>query len=127
MKGLAILGGLGCAVLAQALAFGMAGAGDGWIAPFYFSMALFVLFPAALAAHVDRESSSLMAEAVMLCVGIGLDGLLLVNILGPESSYFATIMRIAGIFPILWLGLWAAWQVPFALSLWRRLHPDEPA
>jgi hypothetical protein len=121
------LGGLCCAALGQFLALIVAGAGHGWNAPLTFSLALFLLFPAALVAQVDQEASSFVAEMAMLGVGIGLDLLLLVNILGTESSYFQTAMRTAGLFPILWLGLWIAWQVLVALSLWRRLRPDENA
>ncbi len=120
MRGLAIMGGLSCAFVAQAIAFFMTGAGHGWVAPFTFSALLWIAYPVALLRWVDRPSRTFWIEALLIVVAVAADLRLHDNIVDAEARYFSVTMYIAPFWGGLWLLLWCAWQPLVAVTFARR-------
>ena len=111
--------GLATALLTQFIGLGMTGAGHGWIAPFYFSMPLFLLYPAALIRAFRSGRGGMAIDLALLAVALALDLLLLRNIFGEENRYFHTLWgRFPG-FVLLWIALWAGWQALALIALLR--------
>ena len=116
----AITLGLAGAAIAQLLAFFMAGAGHGWITPFWFSMPLWVLMPVgfvlsdARAGYPRRRRAPLL---VMAAVGICLDIGLVWATIEEGVRYFWRVLESAPPFPIAWIALFAGWQVAVGATL----------
>ncbi|MGH6616316.1 hypothetical protein [Sphingomonas sp.] len=85
----------------------MTGAGHGWITPFFFSLACPVLFPlvAVRLARADRGRFDMSVAIIILAVVLDL---ILLNATTREGVGY--MHRVGGI-AILWLSLWALWQV----------------
>jgi len=118
IRGLAIVAGLLCAALAQWLAFLMAGAGHGWVAPFFFSHFLFLLYPLAFLRRVTN-SGSLGVDATLVSFGVILDIVLLFMTVSGEAQYFMRVVSLS-IAPMIWILLWGLWQVVAVSSLLAR-------
>lgn len=105
MYALPIVAGLLGALPVIFLALMMTGAGHGWIAPFWFSLSLLVLYPATA---VERVREGLSLWPALLPAGAAATGdiLLLRNMLWEETEYFQR----AGGMAYLWLLFWFAWQ-----------------
>lgn len=114
-----ILIGASCAAVGQFLALGVAGAGHGWVAPFFYSPLLFVAYPLVLARLADRNRRTRWIEVALLTVAIAADWGLASNALGPEAIYVTRVLAAAPIFLVSWLFLWSGWQI---LALWLLLH-----
>lgn len=112
MYALPIVAGLLGALPVAFLALLMAGAGHGWTAPLWFSLALFVLYP-AVAVERLREGLSLWPGLVLAGAAIAGDVLLVRNMVWEEPEYFRRVGGLA----YLWLGFWIAWQAVLAASL----------
>ena len=107
-----VVGLLGAAT-AQLIAFGMAGAGHGWITPFWFSMPLWILVPVALCVSGIRGGYPRGRRGFLIAlalVGVALDVGLVWATLGEGSKYFWQIMRLAPLLAVVWLALFAGWQ-----------------
>jgi hypothetical protein len=89
----------------------MLGAGHGWGKPFYFTPALFILYPIVLIRLIaPRELPSLVLDVSLLAAALVLD-LLLVRATQSEGvEYFWRLMA-APPFPHLWLLIWFLWQM----------------
>ena len=114
-----ILIGASCAAVAQFLALGLAGAGHGWVAPFFYSPLLFVAYPVVLARLADQNRRARWIEVALLAVAIAADLRLVANALGPEAVYINRMMADAPVFLVPWLCLWSAWQI---LTVWLLLR-----
>ena len=112
--------GLGLAALAQFLALFLAGSGHGWVAPFFFSLGLWLLIPFALALTATRPEPVL---SVLAAIGLACDALLIERSLG-EASYISRYVQVNGTLGILfiglWLCLWVSWQAVVVRSLFAR-------
>lgn len=120
MTGGPLLFGLMVAAFAQYLALTMTGAGHGWIAPFFYSPALFVAYPLVLVRIFGRGAGAprrrrLAIDLLLVTAAVLLDVLLVRSTLAEERQYFEAVMALPP-FPHLWLLLWTAWQA-LALGL----------
>jgi hypothetical protein len=107
-----IVGALGLPVwlLAQLMGLGGAGGGDGWIGGFWFSIPLLVLYPLVLIRAFASEREKPEADLIIVGVGAVLDFFLLAN-MAEELEYVAKLWSFDRSGMILWLALWAGWQV----------------
>ncbi|HEX5182038.1 MAG TPA: hypothetical protein VFW19_02680 [Allosphingosinicella sp.] len=110
-------------LVAQFIAFGIGGAGHGWIAPFYFSIPLFFLYPLVFI-RAFSNTGKREIDAAILVIAAVLDTLLLRNALYSESEYVIRMWGDAGGVVALWLALWVGWQILTVLSLARKRHPQ---
>ena len=106
--------GLGMAALAQLLSVMLAGAGHGWVAPLFLSVALWVLLPLALwLAWPFAGSGDPWALCGLAAVAVGADAALVILTLGEFSHilFYIEVNGLAGMLIIgLWLCLWSFWQ-----------------
>jgi hypothetical protein len=102
--------GLALAALAQFVALLMAGAGHGWVTPFWFSPALFVLAPIAFVRVGGRGKAAPGIEIVLVMVGLALDVALYSAAVAEGVDYFWRVTP----FNWVWLALWSGWQVALA-------------
>lgn len=112
-----ILIGVSCAAVAQVLSLGVAGAGHGWVAPFFYSPLLFLTYPVVLVRLADRERRAGWVEVALVVVAIAADLCLVTDALGPEAVYIDRVSADAPFFLISWLCLWSAWQILTVLLL----------
>lgn len=106
-----ILVGTGCAAIAQFLALGLAGAGHGWVTPFFYSPLLFIAYPVILVRLTEQRRRARWVEVALLAIAIAIDLRLVANALGSEATYFSQVMTDAPVFLIPWLCLWSTWQI----------------
>ena len=117
----------------QFFGFGVAGAGHGWVSPFYVSISLLLLYPAAVVRLFSKEQSP-AADGSLLLAAATLDLLLLWCSLAEGSQYVVRIWRFDPALVAGWAALWAGWQVLALASLLRRRShsaedgalPDQP-
>ena len=106
---------------------GIAGAGHGWVAPFFFTLPLLLLYPAAFIRAFAVEPRTVKVELAMLVIAAVLDMLLSRNMLGSEHEYFLKVWNYhydgEHAILLLWFGLWAAWQVLTLVTLLRIWSP----
>jgi hypothetical protein len=105
--------------VAQFIALGIGGAGHGWIAPFYFTIPLFLLYPLVFIRAFSRVGTW-KVDAAILVIAAVLDLLLLRNLFFLEYEYFLRMWNDARGVVALWFGLWAAWQVLAITTLLRK-------
>lgn len=106
----AAITGLVFAVLAQLLAAILIGPGEGWYQPFYFSPALFILYPIVfirLAAPEELPWAGL--DVLLVAAAVILDWLLVKATVQEGIQYFDKVMALPP-WPHLWLFLWLLWQ-----------------
>jgi len=120
-KGLAVLASLALAASAQYLAFGLAGAGHGWVAPLFYSLLLFVAYPVAFLRRMDTSHPSIAIDVGLLVVAGIADLLLVIQTVIQEPHYFVMVIGFAGPFAVLWLVLWCLWQMLAVSTLRRRI------
>ena len=123
----AILIGLACAALAQFLALLLAGAGHGWITPFYASIALWALIPLSfLFASREYEGRKLPLLALLVAAA-GSDIALLVATRNEGVEYFYRMLLGSSLsFTFVWLALWFSWQIVVVIALARCLTGGRP-
>jgi hypothetical protein len=119
IKAVAVLAGLALAALAQYLALAMAGGGHGWVAPLFYSMLLFIVYPVAFLSRTDTAHPSIAIDVGLLVVAGAADLLLLVQTVTQEGRYFMLVAEMGGPLMAFWLVLWCLWQM-LALSTLRR-------
>ena len=112
--------------LTQLMAFGLAQAGDGWLAPFYLTLPLFILYPLASIPCFASFRRTAKVEWLALFVAVALDLFLLQNVLRQERDYFLRVWRLGPAVVAIWLALWLGWQLLAIVALVRR-HVSEPA
>jgi len=108
----AIALGLVLAAIAQFIALAIAGAGHGWITPFWFSPALFVLNPIAFA-RAARRGKAEAVDIVLIALAGALDVALFAMTLQEGTQYFSRVSP----FNWIWLGLWLLWQIAGPVNL----------
>jgi hypothetical protein len=108
--------GLFIAFLGQFIALGLAGAGHGWITPFWASISFWVLYPLVLARSPGPRSVAIDATTVLLALIA--DGLLIVQTFREGVEYFWKVVEFDGwLFVGAWLAIWLAWQAVAAANL----------
>jgi len=123
----AIIAGLLIAFVGQFLALGMAGAGHGWITPFWVSLILWVAYPKVLVRSFRVPDQRTMGvELVTLFAALAGDAILVLMTLEEGVEYFEKIVRIEeSVSAVLWIGSWIAiwlgWQLIALLNLVRPL------
>ncbi|HEY1605040.1 MAG TPA: hypothetical protein VGF77_05535 [Allosphingosinicella sp.] len=120
-KRLVVWGGLGLLAwfATLLLGLGVAGAGHGWVAPFWFTLALLPLYPATFIRAFAASSRAIGIDAAILIIAAMLDLLLLRNIFGAEREYFLKMWAFETAGVALWFGLWVAWQMLALANLLR--------
>ena len=107
----AVVAGLLCAAAMQGLAFFMMAAGEGWIAPFYFSFVGYLAFPLAFVQRAGADDDeSLAVDGALAFLAVGCDLFLLFTTMAYELQYFLQSVSLT-LLPMLWIGLWIIWQV----------------
>ena len=112
--------GLGLAALAQLLSFLLAGAGHGWVAPLFLSVALWAFIPATLSITWPIGSSSRREFFGILVAALGADALLISRTIdeGNALPFYVEVNGAVGLLIIgLWLALWLFWQALLVYSL----------
>jgi hypothetical protein len=114
--------------LAQFLGLFLAGAGHGWVTPFFVTMPLWILFPATLALAVRTDRVSRLVLFTAAAVALAADARLVSGTI-DESSYLRFYLEVNGavgwLIVVLWLCLWVSWQALLLRSLiagHKRLH-----
>jgi hypothetical protein len=120
--------GFGLAALAQLLSLILAGAGHGWVTPFFLSFALWMLFPVTLYLASLSGGTARIMLFVLALIAIVADILLIRGALGERDTLLAMIKvngALGRLFVVLWLMLWFTWQVVTVRALVKRLTiPD---
>jgi hypothetical protein len=124
--------GLVLAALAQLLSAFLAGAGHGWVSPFFMSSALWALLPITLVVVRPPEQGSRLALFGIAAIALGADALLITWTIGEGNAlpFYIQVAGAAGLVMIvLWLVLWLFWQVMLiqALVAGRRRSDDANA
>ena len=118
------------AFIAQFLAFLLAGAGHGWVAPLFISIMLWVLLPASLAIAWPIGRGSRLALSAILVAALAADAWLISRSIG-EARYISHYVDVNGavgwLIIGLWLGLWAFWQAILVWSLAARRKSADDA
>ena len=112
--------GLLLALIAHFLALLLAGAGHGWVAPFYLSFALWLLLPMTLALAWPIGRGSRRAVAPILLLALVADAILIGMSIGESASisHYTDVNGSVGLLIIgLWLCLWIFWQAILVRSL----------
>lgn len=106
---ISLMFGIVCASAAQWFSYLLVGSGHGWIAPYYFSFFLFILYPSVFIRMTLIKDNNINIEYMLLISALILDFILLISIFN-ELVYFLTAISLnfAG---ISWLILWLGWQV----------------
>lgn len=107
---------------AQAIAFSMSKAGDGWIGPTALSLPLVALYPIALVRLGRSRLGGIKADAAVLMIAVALDVLLACNIELQEPGYFSMAWNMAPSLLFAWLALWLGWQIIALRSLARTVN-----
>lgn len=106
-----IVWGLMLATLGQALAFMMLGAGHGWVTPFYFSPALFLVYPLAfIRMQAPERLPSRLIDLLLVVIAIALDVWLVEQTRNEGVEYYRRVMAAMPLFPMLWILVWLGWQ-----------------
>ena len=107
-----IMGALGltAGLFALMMGLGGAGGGHGWIGALWFSVPLVILYPLVLIRAVASSWKSSDMDILILCVAGPLDLLLAAN-MAAEQQYVLKLWSFDASGMILWLSLWAGWQV----------------
>ena len=112
--------GLVLAGFAQLLAIFLAGAGHGWVAPLYLSVALWFLIPPTLLVAWPTHSPARLAMIAIAAFALAANALLASRAWG-EVAAIRFYLEINGGFGWtilgLWLSLWFGWQVILFYSL----------
>ena len=112
--------GLALAACAQLLAIFLAGAGHGWVAPLYLSIALWFLIPLTLLVAWPTHSRPRLAMIAIAAIALAADALLVSRAWG-ELAAIRFFLDVNGGFGWtilgLWLSLWFGWQVILFYSL----------
>jgi hypothetical protein len=119
-----VLAGLVCAAFAELLAFGMAGAGEGWLAPFFYSILLFIAYPLVFVRTVGVSRHWVVVDLLLMAVAVLTDVLLIYGTYSGEATYFMRVWDL-GLFAPMWIGVWGLWQVVTAHRLWRTFGKRE--
>jgi hypothetical protein len=102
-------------LVTQTVALGLAGGGDGWNAPDLFSLPLLLLYPLAASRAFRAGKGGTRIDAAILLIAASLDVLLMAWGIPRERDYFQRAWKFAPEAVIIWMALWAGWQL-FAIA-----------
>lgn len=114
--------GFAIAAVCQFLSLLLAGAGHGWVTPFFLSMPLWIAVPATFYLTRRRGRGPTIILAAIILTAVGLDALLVRGTLHEQETLLALIRVngfLGGFFVGLWLALWFTWQAVAAHGLLR--------
>ena len=124
------LSGVVIAAVAQFIALMLTGAGHGWITPFWFSPALWLLMPIVLVRlrnRVPSKTGSPLPNVSLLLIALALDIALIIRTFAEGSDQFMNgsdyLMKVAAVDPPLvmtWILLWLSWQIGALFLLLRK-------
>jgi hypothetical protein len=100
----------------QILGLGLAGAGHGWVAPFFASMPLIILYPLAVGAVFGGRRSSKTGPG-LVAAAMALDLVLAGFTFSEEGRYFVKMARYDPAAMAVWFALWSGWQVLALIAL----------
>jgi hypothetical protein len=118
-----VVGALGLLPALVALALGLGGAagGHGWIGVFWFSIPLLLLYPLVFVRAFASKAETPDKDFIILAVGGAFDLLLAANMVA-EREYVGKLWSLDRSGMIMWLALWAGWQVLGVTTALRRRH-----
>lgn len=105
------------------LGFMVAGIGHGWSAPLYFSLLLFIAYPAAFARWADAllsEGSTVNPDIAIVALAVVADLVLVLVTLTTDRAGFLAAVGTIQPWTSLWLLFWLGWQVLAVVTLRRR-------
>jgi hypothetical protein len=118
------IAGVITAAAAQFLAAMISGGGHAWVEPFFFSAAMWVMFPLMfIRVQQHRAGSDKLAplDWLVMLLAIALDILLvmttierdepLLPMFGTGTERFVRVLRTDPVLPALWIALWLSWQI----------------
>ena len=111
---------MGLAALAQSLGVFLAGAGHGWVTPFFLSAALWVLVPVTLYIVREKGLSARLVQLAILIIALGADAFLVRRTIGEGDAlpFYVRVNGAAGVLIVgVWLCLWLVWQVMIVNAL----------
>jgi riboflavin transporter FmnP len=110
------------AATAQILAFMMTGAGHGWLAPFLFSLLLWVAYPAVgfLLLWKDKAEVRSFARAAVWLLGAAILADILLMLMNDWAHLPWFLRNYPGLV-VAWAALWIGWQIPSAWLLSKRV------
>ena len=91
----------------------LAGAGHGWVTPFFLSVALWVMIPLTLYATQQGDRRVRLVLWVIAIIAVGADALLIKGTIAEAAAllFYVKVNGASGVAIIaLWLGLWLSWQ-----------------
>ena len=112
--------GFGLAIFAQLLSLLLVGAGHGWVAPLYLSVALWFLIPLTMLVAWPTAPASRAALLVIASIAVAADVLLINRTFAEANAIreYVQVNRAVGLTIIgLWLALWFFWQMILLYSL----------
>ena len=108
-KRLGVSLGLLVAFAGQLIALALAGAGHGWITPFWASIVLWIAYPLALLR---------VGKLPLVVMAIAGDAMLMTQTAREGIEYFWKVVRFDGwAVVVLWLAIWLGWQMIVVASL----------
>jgi hypothetical protein len=122
---IAVAAGLLVAALAELMALGLAGAGHGWLAPAWFSLILFFVYPASLFRSVIAGRNAITFDVVMLVLALCTDLLVFLQTNANEVEYYQRAVQSDPTYVAVWLALWFGWQALTAVTILRKLYLAE--
>lgn len=116
------------ALLAIICAFFVTGLGHGWVAPFYCSLGLPLVYPAVLLRRRAPAPQWIAPDAAIVVLAIAADVWLVLDSIrradGPRWPGELLLPGVdASVMPLfaLWLILWLYWQIVAVRTLWQDL------
>ena len=117
---LAALAGLGPALLAELIAFLLAGAGHGWVTPLSYSLLLFLAWPATLVVLALDHPRRRLFCLLLLLAGLAADAALVRATLREGLQYFERGFTAGPVLDLIWIALWLGWQGAALVALLSR-------
>lgn len=105
--------GFAYAAVTLFLAWGMTGAGEGWMSPCSCILGLAVVPIAA----VGIALRAAVAGKILTLVGLAIDGLIFTQSLNEGINYAQRTWRFLPFVMVAWVALWLLWQITALLSL----------
>jgi len=95
------------------MAWAMNGAGEGWVEPFLFSLALWILLPVTFikVSKGQRRGENSALDRKLLWAAALLDTLLIAMTLLDGGENFGRAMKFVPAYVYIWILMWLSWQI----------------